>query len=98
MWSRAYSGYQNKSKTKQLIAQNRIEHLGFLLGEEGMFQVTYSSRIDGDGTIHGECSNSGVFMTGEGIDTFRATGAGAFNEDGGTKFRGAVYFRPQPLL
>ncbi len=57
-----------------------------------MFQVRYSSRIDGDGTIYGECPNSGVFMTVEGIATFRTTGAGAFNEYGGTKFRGAAYF------
>ena len=33
-----------------------------------------------------------MFMTAEGIATFRATGAGAFTEDGGAKFRGAVYF------
>ena len=31
-------------------------------------------------------------MTAEGIATFRATGAGVFTEDGGAKFRGAVYF------
>lgn len=47
--------------------------------------------------MYGECPNSGVFMTGEGIATFRATGAGAFTEDGGTKFRGAVYFSAAAL-
>ena len=30
-------------------------------------------------------------MAQDGIGTFRATGAGAFTEDGGSTFRGAVY-------
>jgi hypothetical protein len=65
---------------------------GTLLGVEGMFQATYQAHVNADGTIYGECPNSGVFMTAEGIATFRANGAGAFTEDGGAKFRGTAYF------
>tara|TARA_B100001123_G_scaffold337391_1_gene381684 strand:+ start:144 stop:548 length:405 start_codon:yes stop_codon:yes gene_type:complete len=66
---------------------------GTLLGVEGGFQATYQSVVSADGSIYGECPNSGLFMTPEGIATFRATGAGVFTEDGGAKFRGAVYFK-----
>ena len=65
---------------------------GTLLGVEGMFQATYWARVNADGTVYGECPESGVCMTAEGIASFRANGAGAFTEDGGAKFRGTAYF------
>ncbi|MFL2748906.1 MAG: hypothetical protein ACJ0DI_05370 [bacterium] len=46
-----------------------------------------------DGSLYGECPNSGVVMTSDGVATFRATGRGQMTSDGGAKFRGAVYFQ-----
>jgi hypothetical protein len=31
-------------------------------------------------------------MTGDGVATFRATGIGSFTEDGGSSWKGVVYF------
>jgi len=53
--------------------------------------ATYSANVQADGSLYGECPNAGVIMAQDGIGTFRATGAGAFTEDGGSTFRGAVY-------
>ena len=36
--------------------------------------------------------NQGVIMAQDGVATFRASGVGASTADGGSKFRGAVYF------
>ncbi|GIS99828.1 MAG: hypothetical protein CM1200mP26_15410 [Acidimicrobiales bacterium] len=47
-----------------------------------------------DGSFYGECPNSGVIMTADGVATFRATGTGAPTEDGGMSFKGVVYFEP----
>ena len=44
-----------------------------------------------DGSLYGECPNSGVVMTSDGVATFRATGCGQMSGDGGAKFRGAVF-------
>ena len=55
--------------------------------------ATYQSEVLPDGTIVGECPNSGVVMTSDGAATFRATGCGQMTGDGGAKFRGAVYFQ-----
>ena len=66
---------------------------GSLLGVEGGFQATYQSVVSADGSIYGECPNSGVVMASDGAATFRATGCGQMTADGGAKFRGAVYFQ-----
>jgi len=66
---------------------------GSLAGENVQMMATYSSELREDGTIYGECPNSGVVMAADGIGTFRATGIGSFTEDGGVAFKGVVYFQ-----
>ena len=65
---------------------------GTLAGAEVQTLATYSAQMRADGTIYGECP-AGVIMTGDGVATFTATGAGSFTADGGAVFRGAVYFQ-----
>ncbi len=56
--------------------------------------ATYSSDMYSDGTLVGDCPNQGVVMTENGeVATFRATGVGKFNAEGGIDFGGVVYFR-----
>ena len=66
---------------------------GTLAGTEVQSMATYSSELRPDGTIYGECPNSGVIMAADGVATFRATGIGSFTEDGGVSFKGMVYFQ-----
>ena len=67
---------------------------GTLLGESVKFLATYWSEVRADGSLYGECPNSGVFMTQDGeVATFIASGAGGFTSEGGAFFRGAVYFQ-----
>ena len=60
--------------------------------------ATYLAQMQSDGSLYGECPNSGVVMTSDGAATFRATGCGQMAGDGGAKFRGAVISRPPPSL
>ena len=55
--------------------------------------ATYSAEMRADGTLYGECPNSGLVMAADGMATFRATGIGTFTEDGGATFKGMVYFQ-----
>ena len=55
--------------------------------------ATYQSEVLPDGTIVGECPNSGVVMAADGLATFTASGIGSFTDDGGAAFKGIVYFR-----
>ncbi len=66
---------------------------GQLGGGDVQVMATYSARVLADGSLYGECPNAGVVMAQDGIGTFRATGAGAFTADGGSTFRGVVYFQ-----
>ncbi len=68
---------------------------GSLGSGEVNFMATYSAEVQADGSLYGECPNAGVVMAQDGIGTFRATGAGAFTEDGGSTFRGVVYFHSE---
>ena len=70
---------------------------GTLAGAEVQILATYSAQMRADGTIYGECP-AGVIMTGDGVATFRATGAGSFTADGGAVFRGAVYFQSRSAI
>ena len=65
---------------------------GTMLGVEGKFMATYWAQINPDGSVYGECPDSGVVLTAEGPVPVRANGAGAFTEDGGAKFRGSACF------
>ena len=66
---------------------------GTVAGTDVQSMATYSSELRPDGTIYGECPNSGVIMAADGVATFRATGIGSFTEDGGVAFKGMVYFQ-----
>ena len=72
--------------------ETSCEGTGTMLGVEGQFMATYWAQINPDGSVYGECPDSGVVLTAEGPVTFRANGAGAFTEDGGAKFRGSAFF------
>ncbi|MAW53252.1 MAG: hypothetical protein CME01_10520 [Geminicoccus sp.] len=65
---------------------------GTLLGQPVQFMATYHAEMQADGSFYGECPSSGVILSQAGAATYRATGAGHPTEDGGSKFRGAVYF------
>ena len=66
---------------------------GTLVGAEVQGMATYTSDMRADGTLYGECPNSGVVMAQDGVATFTATGIGRFTEDGGSSFKGMVYFQ-----
>ena len=66
---------------------------GKLAGAECQSMAIYSAQMPPDRSLYGECPNSGVVMTSDGVATFRATGCGQMTGDGGAKFRGAVYFQ-----
>ena len=68
------------------------EESGTLAGANVNSSATYQGGVRADGFIEGECPNSGVVMTEDGVATFRATGIGSFTEYGGSSWRGAVYF------
>ena len=72
--------------------ETSCEGTGTMLGVEGQILATYWAQINPDGSVYGECPDSGVVLTAEGPVTFRANGAGAFTEDGGAKFRGSAFF------
>ena len=65
---------------------------GTLAGADVNSLATYQGRVRADGFLEGQCPNSGVIMTGDGVATFRATGIGSFTEDGGSSWKGVVYF------
>jgi hypothetical protein len=55
--------------------------------------VKFTAEMNIDGSLYGECPNSGLLMASDGVATFRASGVGHFTETGGASFRGAVYFQ-----
>jgi len=65
---------------------------GTLAGAEVQGMATYQAMMRADGSWQGECPNSGIVMTADGVATFRATGVGSPTEDGGFVFKGVVYF------
>ena len=74
--------------------ENSVEGSGTLAGVDVNCMATYSSEMQSDGSLYGECPNQGVIMTANGeVATFRATGVGKFNSEGGIDFGGVVYFR-----
>jgi hypothetical protein len=74
--------------------ENSIEGSGTIAGVNVKSMATYSSEMQSDGVLYGECLNQGVIMTETGeVATFRATGVGQFNSEGGIDFGGVAYFR-----
>ena len=66
---------------------------GTLAGTEVNGMATYTANMRPDGTLYGECPNQGVVIAEDGVATFTATGIGTFTEDGGSSFKGMVYFQ-----
>ena len=54
--------------------ENSAQTSGKLAGAECQLMTTYSAQMQPDGSLYGECPNSGVVMTSDGVATFRATG------------------------
>jgi len=92
---------QGKATNKALPAINgaprmetTAETSGTLAGVAVQAYATYQSVIQADGTLFGECPDSGIIMTQQGeVATFRANGSGKFTATGGADFRGVAYFR-----
>ena len=72
--------------------ETSMQGSGTLAGVNVTAMGTYWAEMRPDGTLYGECPNQGVIMAQDGVATFRASGVGAGTADGGSKFRGAVYF------
>ena len=75
------------------VFESSFEGAGHIVdvGVQGL--ATYTSVMNIDGTLYGECPNQGLLMAADGVATFRATGVGKFTDTGGSSFRGAVYFQ-----
>ena len=73
--------------------ETTTEGSGTLAGAEVTIMATYGADMKADGTLDGECPNSGVVMAQDGVATFKANGLGAFNSEGGVHFVGSCYFQ-----
>ena len=62
---------------------------GKLAGADVMSEATYQAEVISNGSWVGECPNSGIIMTADGVATFRANGCGNMTEAGGVEFRDA---------
>ena len=64
---------------------------GEILGVTHRTLGTYSSQVRSDGTIFGQ--GQGLLMGAGGeMATWKGSGVGTFNDQGGTDFRGAIYY------
>jgi hypothetical protein len=73
--------------------ETNAEGSGTLAGAEVTMMASYNADMRADGTLLGECPNAGVIMAQDGVATFRATGLGTFNAEGGVHFVGSAYFQ-----
>ncbi|SVE01872.1 uncharacterized protein METZ01_LOCUS454726 [marine metagenome] len=73
--------------------ETTAEGSGTLAGAEVTIMATYDADMKADGTLDGECPNSGVVMAQDGVATFKANGLGTFNAEGGVHFVGSCYFQ-----
>ena len=64
---------------------------GRLLGVDTRGYGTYVGKMRPDGTIYGEGQGVVMGMGGQGA-TWVGTGVGTIKEDGGVKYRGAIYY------
>ena len=69
------------------------EGSGTLMEVDVNAMATYQGAMGADGFIYGECPNSGVVIADDGVATFRATGIGAFTDEGGSSWKGVAYFQ-----
>ena len=87
------------TELKVLPAKNGVPQLetkatgtGTFLGVEVQTMSTYSAELRADGSLYGECPDSGLIMAADGVATFRASATGQMTEDGGAVFKGVAYF------
>ena len=72
--------------------ETSFETGGKLLGVAARTFGTYWSELRGDGSLYGE--GQGVTMGEDGSTmTWKASGRGMFQKNGGINFRGAVYYQ-----
>jgi hypothetical protein len=65
---------------------------GKLLGHDVMAQATFTAEMQPDGSWLGECPNTGVIFSAEGVAKYRCNGIGNMKADGGVEFRGGASF------
>ena len=72
--------------------ETSFEASGTLLGVAHQEWGTYWSELRADGTLYGE--GQGVVMSKEGdIGTWKGSGVGTPTNDGGVRYRGAIYMQ-----
>lgn len=64
---------------------------GSILGVNHRTIATYKSVVRPDGTIFGDGQGAVMGAGGE-MATWKGQGVGTFTKDGGTEFRGAIYY------
>ena len=67
-----------------------IQTSGKILGSDYQGRATYSSEIQPGGSLFGQ--GQGVYMTGDGMASWKGVGTGRFNPGGGVSYRGSVHF------
>ena len=72
--------------------ETTAEGSGTLAGVNVKSIATYQGAMRSDGFLSGECPNSGVVIANDGVATFKATGIGSFTDEGGSSWKGVVYF------
>jgi hypothetical protein len=74
------------------VIETSAQAVGTLLGVQYQSMVTYTGKLQADGTIAGE--GMGVVMGKGGENaTFTAKGVGKFTPTGGVSWRGAFFFQ-----
>lgn len=63
---------------------------GKALGIDYQGRTTYTSEVQPGGYIFGE--GQGVYLTANGIATWKGQGTGKFNPGGGVSYRGAIHY------
>lgn len=71
--------------------ETSFESMGTVLGIESTGMGTYVSTMRQDGTLYG--TGQGILMAKNGEKaTWKGSGVGVFDDKGGLKFRGAIYY------
>ncbi len=71
-------------------AEVSIRTRGTVLGHDYEGRATYTSEVQPGGSLFGE--GQGVYMTGDGMATWKGQGSGRLIPGGGVSYRGAIHF------
>lgn len=71
-------------------AEVSIHTRGKVLGNDYEGRATYTSEMQPGGFLFGE--GQGVYMTGDGMATWKGQGSGRLIPGGGVSYRGAIHF------